>query len=221
VVRDPGDHLEVAASRGLGLEAPAELVPGEGRRGLRRNKGAIIQAYTQPVPAPRVICLAELGPVSAKTSPGAVWKAGSGRATFAPDDGRRGNIWVLGAFEPATGLATTRCSPRRDSASFMQLLEQVLPTYPAREWVLMTDNLSPHLSRETPTALIAWPEVTLLFIPTYACWLNLIEPWWKQWRSLALKGRQCEGVDEIIEAVVEATAYWHAHRYPSIWKKAV
>ena len=27
-----------------------------------------------------------------------------------------------------------------------------------------------------------------LFIPKYACWLNLIEPWWKQLRSLALKG---------------------------------
>jgi transposase len=96
-------------------------------------------------------------------------------------------VWVLGAFEPATGLATTLRSPWRDSASFIQLLEQVLQTYPAREWVLITDNLSTHLSRETQTALIAWPEVELLFIPKYACWLNLIELWWKQLRSLALK----------------------------------
>jgi transposase len=130
-------------------------------------------------------------------------------------------VWVLGAFEPATGLATTLCSPRRDSASFTQLLEQVLQTYPAREWVLITDNLSTHLSRDTQTALIAWPEVELRFIPTYACWLNLIEPWWKQLRSLALKGRRFENVDELIEAVVQATAYWNQHRYPYVWKKAV
>jgi transposase len=167
-----------------------------------------------------VICLDELGPVSAKTYPGEVWTEGPGRATFAPDYGRRGTVWVLGAFEPATGLATTLCSPRRDSASFIQLLEQVLQSYPAREWVLITDNLSTHLSRETQTALIAWPEVQLLFIPTYACWLNLIEPWWKQLRSLALKGRRFEDVDEVIEAVVLATAYWNQHRYPYIWKKA-
>jgi transposase len=199
------------------VEAPAELVPGQGGCRLRRKKGAIIQAYTQPVPERRVICLDELEPVSAKTYPGEVWKDGRGRATFAPDYGRRGSIWVLGAFEPATGLATTLCSPRRDSASFIQLLQ----TYPAREWILITDNLSTHVSRETQTALIAWPEVTLRFIPTYACWLNLIEPWWKQLRSLALKGRRFEGVDDIIEAVIQATIYWNQHRYPYVWKKAI
>jgi transposase len=126
----------------------------------------------------------------------------------------------LGAFEPATGLATTLCSPRRDSASFIQLLELVLQTYPAQEWVLITDNLTTHVSLETQTALLAWPEVHLLLLPKYACWLNLIEPWWKQLRSLALKGRRFERADEVIKAVMQATAYWNAHRYPYIWKKA-
>jgi transposase len=158
--------------------------------------------------------------VSAKTYPGEVWKDGPGRATFAPDYGRRGSIWVLGAFEPATGLATTLCRPRRDSASFIQLLEQVLQTYPAREWVLIMDNLSPHVSRETQAALLAWPDVQLLRLPTSACWLNLSEPWWQQLRSLALKGRRFERLDEVIEAIIRATAYWNAHRYPDVWKKA-
>jgi hypothetical protein len=180
----------------------------------------MIQAYTPPVAEQRVICLDELGSVSAKPSPGEGWTDGPGRATFAPDDGRRGNIWVLGAFEPATGLATTLCSSRRDRASFIQLLEQVLQTSPARAWVFITDHLSTHISWETPTSLIAWPEVKLLCFPKYACWLNLIEPWWKQLRSLALKGRRLENVAEIIEAVVQATAYWKAHRYPYTRKKA-
>jgi transposase len=158
--------------------------------------------------------------VSAKTSPGEVWKDGPGRAPFAPDYGRRGSIWVLGAFEPATGLATTLCSPRRDSASFMQLLAQVLQAYPAREWVLIRANLSTHVSRETQAVLLAWPEVQLLSLPKYACGLNLSEPWWKQLRSLALKGRRFERLDEVIEALVQATVYWNAHRYPDAWKKA-
>jgi uncharacterized membrane protein len=103
--------------------------------------------------------------VSAKTYPGEVWTCGPGRATFAPDYGRRGSVWVLGAFEPATGLAATLCSPRRDSASVVQLLELVLRTYPAREWVLITDNLTTHVSRETQTALLAWPEMQLVLLP--------------------------------------------------------
>jgi transposase len=150
-----------------------------------------------------------------------MWMCGPGRATFRPDDGRRGSVWGLGAFEPATGMAVTLCSPRRDSASFIQLLERVLQTYPAREWVLIADHLSTHVSRETQTALLAWPEVQWLLLPKYACWLNLIEPWWKQLRSLALKGRRFEDVEEVIEALIQATLYGNAHRYPYIWKKAM
>jgi hypothetical protein len=82
----------------------------------------------------------------------------------------------LGAFEPATGLATTRCSPRRDSARFIQLLEQVLKAHPAQAWIVTTDNLSTQNSRETQVALLAWSEVQVWLLPACACWPNLIEP---------------------------------------------
>lgn len=68
-------------------------------------------------------------------------------------------------------------------------------------------------------ALLAWPEVQVQFIPKYASWLNLIEPWWKQLRSLALKGRRFETVEELREALWEALAYWNAHCHPYRWKK--
>jgi hypothetical protein len=157
--------------------------------------------------------------VSAKTSPGEVWMGGPGRATLTPDDGRRGDVWGFGAFEPATGLATTLCRPRRDRASCMQLLALVLPTSPARQWVLITDHLTTQVSRETQAALLAWPEVQLWWLPKYAGWRNRIEPWWTQLRRLAVKGRRFELLDEVIEAMVQATLYWKAHRYRSVWKK--
>lgn len=53
--------------------------------------------------------------------------------------------------------------------------------------------------------------------PTYAAYLNLIEPWWKILRSLALKGRRFETWDELWDAIVRATAYWNAHRHPFVW----
>jgi hypothetical protein len=80
---------------------------------------------------------------------------GPGRATVTPDDGRRGRVWGLGAFEPATGLATTLCRPRRDRASYIPLWEQVVQPYPAQAWVLMTDKLRTPRSRETQVALLA------------------------------------------------------------------
>ena len=59
--------------------------------------------------------------------------------------------------------------------------------------------------------------VEFVFQPTYAAYLNLIEPWWKILRSLALKGRRFETWDEICQAVAAATAYWNAHRHPFVW----
>jgi len=80
------------------------------------------------------------------------------RATFGPDYGRRGKLWVHGAFEPATGQATMVLSPSRDSLSHIQLLEKIVTEFPADRWLIIEDNLSIHISRETRLALTAWPD---------------------------------------------------------------
>lgn len=166
-----------------------------------------------------MICLDEMGPIAVKTYPGEEWKQGRNRATFEPDYGRRGKLWVHGAFEPATGQATMVLSQSRDSTSHIQLLEQVMKAFPAERWLIIEDNLSTHTSRQTRLALAAWPELRVQFMPKYACWLNLIEPWWKQLRSLALKGRRFEALDELTETLNAALDYWNNHRHPYHWKK--
>jgi transposase len=166
-----------------------------------------------------VICVDEMGPIAVKTYPGEEWKPGPNRATFEPDYGRRGKLWVHGGFEPASGQAVTLLSPGRDSASHIQLLERIVIAFPAERWLIIEDNLTIHVSREVKLALAAWPEIQLQFIPKYACWLNLIEPWWKQLRSLALKGRRFENLDELTQALNGALDYWNAHCHPYHWRK--
>jgi hypothetical protein len=41
------------------------------------------------------------------------------------------------------------------------------------------------------------PRWEFVFQPKYAAYLNLIEPWWKVRRSLALKGRRFETWPEV------------------------
>ena len=166
-----------------------------------------------------MICIDEMGPIAAKTYPGPEWKAGPGRATFEPDYGRRAKLWVHAAFEPATGQATMLVSPGRESASHIRLLEEMVEAFPSERWLVIEDNLSIHTSQETKLALLAWPEIQLQLLPKYAPWLNLIEPWWKQLRSLALKGRRFESTEELEEALFAALAYWNTHRHPYLWKK--
>jgi len=166
-----------------------------------------------------VICIDELGPLAVKTYPGHLWHQGRQRATFEPDYGRRGKLWVHGAFEPTTGEATIVLSPARDGASHVQLLEQMISQFPSDRWLVIEDNLTIHKSRAVQTALLAWPEIQIQFLPKYACWLNLIEPWWKQLKSLALAGRKFETVAELVEALQTALAYWNQHKHPYTWKK--
>jgi hypothetical protein len=64
---------------------------------------------------------------------------------------------------------------------------------------------------------LAHPRWEFVFQPVYAAYLNLIEPWWKVLRSLALKGRCFETWADIERAIAAATAYWNAHRHPFGW----
>jgi transposase len=167
----------------------------------------------------RVICIDELGPLAVKTYPGEEWHQGNHRATFEPDYGRRGKLWVHGAFEPASGQATILITPGRNSVSHIQLLEKVMIEFPSDRWLFIEDNLVIHSSRQVKLALASRPEIQIQFLPKYACWLNLIEPWWKQLKSLALKGRRFEDPDQLSQSLLDALEYWNNHRHPYFWKK--
>lgn len=136
-----------------------------------------------------------------------------------PDYGRRAKVWVFGAFEPSTGKAITLCRQQRRSLDFIELLNAVVQTWPTDELVLILDNLSIHRSINVQLWALAHKRVRFLFQPTYAPWLNLIEPWWKTLRSLALAGRKFLDEAALRSSIVKSTEYWNEHRHPYVWRK--
>lgn len=177
-----------------------------------------------------MVCLDEMGPEAAKSWPGqrAVVTAPcqepprpAGRARQEIDYGRRESGYVFGAFCPATGDAFTAPYSGRTIANWVDFLEQVdgwLPTEVDRVYAVL-DNLSTHRAVDVLLFQLTHPRWEFVFQPTYAAYLNLIEPWWKILRSLALKGRRFESWAEICQAVEAATAYWQAHKHPFVWGK--
>jgi transposase len=164
-----------------------------------------------------------MGPLSAKSYPGRglvrPQPPPAGRARQEIDYGRRGKGYVFGAFCPATGAAFTQPYPGRGTANWVAFLEQVegwLPEEVARVYAI-ADNLSSHRGTDVLLFMLAHPRWEMVFQPKYAAYLNLIEPWWKVLRSLALAGRRFETWAEVNEAVAQATVYWNAHRHPFIW----
>jgi transposase len=173
-----------------------------------------------------------MGPESAKSFPGQELVPAQGPAALARleprpagravqeiDYGRRGKGDIFGAFKPADGEALTAPYAGRTTAHDVDFLERVetwIPLDRERVYAIM-DHLSAHRATDVLLFSLAHPRWAFVFQPKYAPYLNLIEPWWKVLRSLALKGRRFETWAEIQQAVQEATAYWNAHRHPFIW----
>ena len=152
-----------------------------------------------------------MGPQAAKSIPGTerieVTKRPAQRAQQEIDYGRRGKGYVFGAFQPTTGAAFTWTAQRRTTANCVTFLEET------EGWIdaavervdAILDHLSAHRATDVLLFALAHPRWEFVFQPTYAAYLNLIEPWWKILRSLALKGRRFETWEQICGAVAAAT----------------
>ena len=171
-----------------------------GRDGARRR---------QELPWPAV------GPGAAR--PG--WPAPDGASQAGGRLWARGKGYVFGAFRPSTGEALTVPYQGRTIANARTSWsggEAWIPAELQRGYAIL-DNLSAHRATDVLLFSLAHPRWEFVFQPTYAPYLNLIEPWWKIFRSQALKGRHFERWEEVCDAVREATAYGNAHRHPFLW----
>jgi DDE superfamily endonuclease len=175
-----------------------------------------------------VVCRDEMGPEAAtswpgqrvlRTAPSEQPRRPAGRARQEIDSGRRESGYLFGAFQPATGAAFTAPYPRRPAVNWADFLERVDggidPSVERVEGV--RDTLSAHRATDVLLVALAHPRGEFVFPPQYAAYLNLIEPWWKILRSLALTGRRFANWVEISQAVEAATAYWNAHAHPFVW----
>jgi transposase len=153
-----------------------------------------------------------MGPVAAKSYPGQqaiqVNARPAERAKQEIDDGRRAKGYVYGALWETTGQCWTQCYPRRIKEHFVDFLcfvDEQVPKEVECIYAIM-DNLDMHHCHDLLLFMIHHPRSSFVYQPKYAAYLNLIEPWWKVLRSLALKGRRFETWQQVTEAVEAATA---------------
>jgi hypothetical protein len=167
-----------------------------------------------------------MGPLSVRPYPGRGLvrgreggPAGRARWELQLDRDRKPGVYVFGAFWPATGEALTATYESRSIATFADCLEKVdtwVPKGIGRIYAIM-DNLRAHKAYDVLLFNVAHPRWEFVFQPKYAAYLNLIEPWWKTLRSLALAGRYFETWEQIEDAIEKASNYWNAHRHPYVW----
>ena len=136
------------------------------------------------------------------------WTRPAQRATQETDYGRRGK-----------GDVFTACYERRAQVHWLNFLEQVeaeVAPDVLRVYAIL-DNLSMHHCADMLLFALAHPRWEFVYQLVYAAYLNLIEPWWKVLKALALQGRRFDSWAEIVAAVEAATSYWQARKHPFTW----
>ena len=194
-----------SCSEGLTLAAAGDLVRRAGRSRLRRKRGPSRPSTRPHLRAVSSSASTRWGRSRPRASPASSrW---CDRAVAAePGAPRRRSTMADAARATSSapsGRPPARRSPRRTAgaatANWVDFLEQVeawLPAEGERVYAIV-DNLNAHRATDVLLFALAHPRWEFVFQPTYAAYLNLIEPWWKVLRSLALKGRRFETWEEV------------------------
>jgi transposase len=148
----------------------------------------VLDLYDHPPADGRVICTDEFGPLNLQPRPGRAWRPAGHptrlRATYRRTGGVR---HMLAALDLGSGQMTYRIRERKRWREFLALLKLLRSRWPAGKLYVICDNFSPH-KHPAVTGWAAGHNVELVFLPTYASWLNRIEPEFTSLRYFALSG---------------------------------
>jgi transposase len=197
-------------------------VGNEPRQGVCPKRTRIVALYTDPPQDTTILCVDELGPVSARTYPSSPGWSPSGHRIKVPLEYSRGyeKAWVYGALRLKDGKALTLTASSRNTAGYLQLLMAIEANNPDGDVYVIADNLSSHTSQPILMWLAEHPRVHQVFIPVGACWLNLIEGWWRLLRRHAYAGQSFATTDDIALVTATATTQLNRRARPWIWGRS-
>lgn len=165
-----------------------------------------------------VVALDEFGPLSLRPWPGQGWfprrHPRRRRATFRRTAGVR---YLMGGLDLTRDELYGTPVSRKDRHAFIELLAQTRARWPEGERVYaICDNLSTH---ETPEvrAFSRANRITLVPTPTYASWLNPIEPHFLPLRRFVIDGSDYRDHEELAEAIRRYLDWRNAHQDLRLW----
>jgi transposase len=170
----------------------------------------ILDLYDHPPTDGRVICVDEFGPLNLQPRPGRAWRPVTLprrlRATYNRTHGVR---HMIAALDLASGKLFYRIRDRKRWREFLAFLKALRVRWPDQRLYVIADNFSPH-KHPNVTAWCATNQVDLVFLPTYASWLNWIEAEFAAVRYFALNGTDHRSHHEQ-DTAIGAYIRWRNH----------
>jgi transposase len=174
----------------------------------------VLDLYDHPPRDGRVICADEFGPLNLQPRPGRAWRPAGHparlRATYHRTSGVR---HMIAALDLATGKMIYRIRERKRWHEFLSFLKLLRQRWPGQKLYVILDNFSPHKHPD----VIGWAaasNVDLVFLPTYASWLNWIESEFAALRYFALNGTDHRSHAEQGDAIAAYLRWRNTRAHP-------
>jgi transposase len=112
---------------------------------------------------------------------------------------------TFGAYNWREARVSSQTKERKNSDSFIEFIEYImLDQYPDVKVIMVMDNASYHRSKASMAALSLFEErLYVVWLPKYCPFLNAIERFWLQVKTLAAANRLHRDRDELIRAIDE------------------
>jgi transposase/transcriptional regulator with XRE-family HTH domain len=183
----------------------------------------VVGLYLNPPDQALVLCVDEKTQIQALdgTQPGLPMKQGR-LGTMTHDYKRNGTTWLFAALEVLQGKVVGQCFSRHRHQKFLRFLRRLDTKFPGDVALhLVTDNYGRHKHPNVQSWLKRHPRFVPHFVPTSSSWLNLLERWFGELTSKAVRRSSFSSVADLQETIAQFLDAWKLDPKPFVWTATV
>ena len=183
----------------------------------------VVGLYLNPPEQALVLCVDEKTQIQAldRTQPGLPMKKGR-LGTMTHDYKRNGTTCLFAALEVLQGKVVGQCFSRHRHQEFLRFLRRLEREFPGDVPLhLILDNYGTHKHPNVQAWMLRHPRFVCHFVPTSASWLNLIERWFGELTSKAVRRGSFSSVADLHKAINEFLNAWNEDPKPFVWTATV
>jgi transposase len=183
----------------------------------------VVGLYLNPPQQAIVLCVDEKSQIQAldRTQPGLPIKKGR-CGTMTHDYKRNGTTTLFAALEMLQGKVIGQCYQRHRHQEFLRFLRTLDNEFPGEVPLhLIMDNYGTHKHANVRAWLKRHPRFVLHFVPTSSSGLNLVERWFGELDSKAIRRGVFRSVKDLEASIHAFLQAWNQNPRPYVWTATV
>lgn len=183
----------------------------------------VVGLYLNPPDQAIVLCVDEKTQIQAldRTQPGLPLKKGR-LGTMTHDYKRNGTTCLFAALELLQGKVIGQCYARHRNQEFLKFLRRLDAEFPGEVPLhLVMDNYGTHNHPNVQAWLKRHRRFKFHFTPTSASWLNLVERWFAELTTKAVRRGSFSSVEDLESTIAQFLEAWNDNPQPFVWTATV